>query len=178
LGGIAKEKRHYQDEWLIHQTTAQHFELGETVGFITVLIPHKATIPVQTLVNKIHLLPVHHPKNGMGVEIREGDKTFHIGVKTDLRMDMIRDWRRPRYTYESGKIRFGDMETNGDLVFYSIEGNTLDYTIVNLTRAVFKTEVLVNPKPSFFGLAFDGSPPDKTGIGKLRYWRDKILLCQ
>jgi hypothetical protein len=176
LEGVEKEKRHYQDEWLIHQTTAQHFELGETVGFITVLIPHKDTVPAQSFVNKIHLLPVDRPKKGLGVEIKEGDRTYHIGVKSDLRMDMIRDWRRPRYTYESGKIRFGEMETNGDLVFYSRQGKTLDYTIVNLTRAVFNNRVLVDPKPSFFGLAFDGSPPDKTGVGKLRYWRDKISL--
>lgn len=176
LEGIEKEKRHYQDEWLIHQTTAQHFELGETVGFITVLIPHKNTVSAQNLVNKIHLLPIDRPKKGLGLEIKEGDRTYHIGVKNDLRMDMIRDWRRPRYTYESGKIRFGDLETNGDLVFYSLQGKTLDYTIVNLTKAVFDSRVLVDPKPSFFGLAFDGSPPDRTGIGKLRYWRNKISL--
>ena len=91
-------------------------------------------------------------------------------------MDMIRDWRRPRYTYEAGKIRFGDMETNGDLAFYSLDGNTLNYTIVNLTKAVFAENILVDPKPSYFGLAFDGSPPDSTGVGKLRYWRDTIQL--
>lgn len=178
LEGVEKEKRHYQDEWLIHQTTAQHFELGETVGFITVLIPHKATVPEQNLVQKIHLLPLDSPKKGMGVKITDGEKTYHLGVKSDLRMDIIRDWRRPRYTYESGKIRFGDMETNGDLVFFSLKDDTLDYTIVNLTRAVFENRVLVDPKPSFFGLAFDGSPPDQAGVGKLRYWHDKIQIHQ
>ena len=176
LEGVEKEKRHYQDEVLIHQTAAQHFELGETVGFITVLIPHKATVSAQGLANKIHLLPVVQPKKGMGVEISDKGKTYYVGVKNDLRMDMTRDWRRPRYTYESGKIRFGDMETNGDFVFYSLQGNILDYTIVNLTRAIFNNRILVDPKPSFFGLAFDGSPPDQTGIGKLRYWRDTINI--
>jgi hypothetical protein len=176
LEGVEKEKRHYQDEVLIHQTAAQHFELGETVGFITVLIPHKATVSAQGLANKIHLLPVVQPKKGMGVEISDKGKTYYVGVKNDLRMDMTRDWRRPRYTYESGKIRFGNMETNGDFVFYSLQGNILDYTIVNLTRAIFNNRILVDPKPSFFGLAFDGSPPDQTGIGKLRYWRDTINI--
>jgi hypothetical protein len=70
------------------------------------------------------------------------------------------------------------MESNGDLVFYTLEGNTLVYTIVNLTKAVFNNRILVDPKPSFFGLAFDGSPPDRTGVGKLRYWKDKIQLNQ
>jgi hypothetical protein len=176
LEGVEKEKRHYQDEWLIHQTTAQHFELGETVGFITVLIPHKASLSAKSLSDKIQLLPVDSPKKGMGVEVTAGTKIYCVGVKNDLRMDTIRDWRRPRYTYESGKIRFGNMESNGDLVFYSLEGNRLDYTIVNLTKALFAENVLLEAKPSYFGLAFDGSPPDRTGIGKLRYWRDTTHL--
>jgi hypothetical protein len=62
LEGVEKEKRHYQDKWLIHQTTAQHFELGETVGFITVLAPYEASVPTQDLANKIYLLPADIPK--------------------------------------------------------------------------------------------------------------------
>ena len=176
LEGVEKEKRHYQDEWLIHQTTAQHFELSETVGFITVLIPHNARLSAKSLANNIHLLPMELPRKGMGVKITDGKKAYHVGVKNDLRMDIARDWRRPRYTYEKGKIRFGDMESNGDLVFYSLEGNNLEYTIVNLTKAVFAKKTLLDAKPSYFGLAFDGSPPDKRGVGKLRYWRDTIHL--
>jgi hypothetical protein len=176
LEGTETQMRHYQDEVLIHQTTAQHFELGEMAGFITVLIPHEATVPAQSFADKIQLLPVDRPKKGMGVKITNGDKTYWVGVKNDLRMDMSRDWRRPRYTYESGKIRLGEMESNGDLIFYSMRGNALAYTIVNLTKAVFEDRILVAPKPSFFGLAFDGSPPDRTGVGKLRYWRDTINI--
>jgi hypothetical protein len=176
MEGVENETRHYQDEWLIHQTTAQHFELGETVGFITVLIPHDASLSAKSLSDKIHLLLVDSPKKGMGVKFTDGPKTYCVGVKNDLRMDTVRDWRRPRYTYESGKIRFGDMESNGDFVFYSLEGNRLDYTIVNLTKAVFSEYILVEAKPSYFGLAFDGSSPDRTGVGKLRYWRDTTHL--
>ncbi|HOI45753.1 MAG TPA: hypothetical protein PLX50_09095, partial [Candidatus Aminicenantes bacterium] len=108
LEGVEPEKRHYQDEWMIHQTTAQHFELGETVGFVTVLIPHKKGESIESWLKSVSLLPVGPERAGMGIQIRNGDKTVFIGVKNDLRMDMIRDWRRPRYTYEAGKIAFGD----------------------------------------------------------------------
>jgi hypothetical protein len=91
LEGSKQEKRHYQDEWLIHQTAAQHFELGETVGFITILIPHKATVSAQDLANKIQLLQVNSPKKGMGVKLLDGQKTYCLGVKNDLRMDMSRE---------------------------------------------------------------------------------------
>jgi len=103
------------------------------------------------------------------------DKKVIVGVKNDLRMDMARDWRRPKYTYESGKMSFGDIETNGDFVFALIKGMKLKYTIVNLTKAFYKDKVLVEAKPGFFGLAFDGSP-ETTGVGKLRYWRDEVEI--
>ena len=175
LEGVEPEKRHYQDEILIHQTTAQHFELGETVGFATVLIPHSADESPMNLVKQVSLLPVQPEGAGLGIQIKRGDKIVTVGVKNDLRMDMARDWRRPRYTYESGKMIYGDIETNGDFVFASLQGTTLDYTIVNLTKALYKDRVLVEAKPGFFGLAFDGSP-ETTGVGKLRYWRDKVEL--
>lgn len=173
LEGVEPEKRHYQDELVIHQTTAQHFELGETVGLVTVLVPHSASQPPEALAGRIAMMPVDHPRAGMGVRIEAGDRSVFIGVKNDLRMDMIRDWRRPRYTYESGKIAFGDFETNGDFLFASLTGGRLDYTIVNLTKAFFKGKTLVDVMEGFFGLAFDASP-DQSGKGKLRYWRDSV----
>ena len=88
---------------------------------------------------------------------------------------MARDWRHPKYTYASGKISLGDIETNGDFVFASLKGSKLDYTIVNLTKAFYKNKVLVEAKSGFFGLAFNGSPETK-GVGKLRYWRDEVEI--
>ncbi|MBA7642436.1 hypothetical protein ES703_50129 [subsurface metagenome] len=149
--------------------------LGETIGFVTVLIPHSADESPMNLVKQVSLLPVQPEGAGLGVHIKRGDKIVTVGVKNDLRMDMARDWRRPRYTYESGKMNYGDIETNGDFVFASLQGTTLDYTIVNLTKAMYKGKVLIEAKSGFFGLAFDGSP-ETTGVGKLRYWRDKVEL--
>jgi len=175
LEGMESENRHYQDESVIHQTTAQHFELGETVGFITVLIPHSAEELYLDWPENINLLPVQPERAGLGVHIKSEGQSIFVGVKNDLRMDVCRDWRRPKYTYESGKIRFGDFETNGDFLFASLQGTKLNYTIVNLTKALFKDKVLVEAKPSYFGLAFDGNP-ETEGIGKLRYWRDEVIV--
>lgn len=177
LEGVEPEKRHYQDELLIHQTTAQHFELGETVGFVTVLIPHTSKEPYLEWTDRISLLPIQPKRAGLGVKIQTDNKDLTVAVKNDLRMDMCRDWRRPKYTYESGKIHFGDIETNGDFVFASLQRTKLSYTIVNLTKALFKDKILIEAKPSMFGLAFDGSP-ENAGIGKLRYWRDEIDVAK
>ena len=175
LEGTEAERRHYQDEILIHQTTAHHFELGETEGFVTVLIPHDGSEPPQAWVDRIRLVRTEPDGAGLGVTIEVGEKTVTVGVKQDLRMDIARDWRRPRYTYEAGRLRFDAIETNGDFVFVSREGDELSYTITNLTKATYGAQVLYEGPVSYFYLAFDGSQ-DASGVGKMRYWRGQVQL--
>ena len=175
MEGAEPEKRHYQDELVIHQTAAQHFELGETAGLITVLVPHRAGVPAGDLAASIELAPAEPAGAALAVTLGSPERRVLVGVKTDLRRDMARDWRRPRYVYEAGRIRVGDFETDGDFVFGAASGGGLAYTIVNLTKAVYGRAVLVEAEPSTFGLAFDAAP-DQGGIGKLRYWRDKVAV--
>ncbi len=175
LEGVLPEKRHYQDEKVIHQTTAQHFELGETVSFVTVLIPHAAADPPQKWLDQVCLLPVLPERQGIGVEIKTGEKTIFVGVKNNLRMDMVRDWRRPRYTFESGKLSYGDFTTNSDFFFAALGPRRGIYTAVNMTKILYKDKVLHAAKNSVFGLAFDASP-DSAGTGKVRYWRNTFKI--
>ncbi|HUU36845.1 MAG TPA: hypothetical protein VMW46_01415, partial [Candidatus Desulfaltia sp.] len=182
LEGVEPIRRHYQDEFLIHQTIAQHFELGETAGFMTVLIPHAKNAAYLDWPGRVRVLPVDPDRAALVIEVETADQTFVLGAKTDLRRDISRDWRRPRYTYEAGKIRCGEFETDGDFLFSSLtkskktaSGNELSYTIINLTKALFRERVLIEAKPSLFGLAFDAGP-DGPGVGKLRYWREQVDL--
>jgi len=175
LESVEPQKRHYQDELTISQATGQHFELGETVGFATVLLPHSAGADPASLAAKVKLVLVEAEGDGMAVEIEAGGKRYIVGVKNDLRKDMARDFKRPKYTYEAGKLRFGDFETNGDFLYAAVAGESLSYTVVNLTRAFYKGKLLHEAKPWLSGLAFDGSP-DVPEQGKLRYWRDTVTL--
>lgn len=184
LEGVEPIKRYHQDELAIHQTTAQHFELGETTGFITVLIPVPENAPHLDWIDPIKWVPVEPAQAGLAVSVERSGKKVMIAAKSDLRMDITRDWRRPRYTYEAGRIRCGEFETNGDLLVATLEesqtgpgGLKLKYTVVNLTMALFRHQILVEAKPSLFGLAFDASP-DGAGIGKLRYWRDDVKVAK
>lgn len=175
LTGTESEKRHYQDEILIHQTTAHHFELAETDAFVTVLWPHPAGEAPAILAENIHLAEVTPAGAGIGILIKAGSRNIIVGAKQDLRMDMCRDWRRPRYTYTAGKIRFEDLESNGDFAFAVETDGALDYTIVNMTKATYGDQLLYEVSSSFYGLAFDASPETK-GFGKVRYWRAHALL--
>ena len=88
---------------------------------------------------------------------------------------MSRDFRRPRYTFDAGRITLGAIETDGDFIFAADEDGSLDYTIVNLTRALYKGKALVEGGEALFGLGYDAKP-DRGGLGKLRYWRDKVVV--
>jgi hypothetical protein len=90
-------------------------------------------------------------------------------------MDIARDWRRPRYVYEKGRIAYGQLETDGDLVFASEEQGELAYTIVNMTRAQWGQQVIFQNGMSFHGLPFDASP-DPSGVDKVRYRRDRVRI--
>jgi len=175
MEGVEPEKRHYQDEWLIHQSWAQHFELGETCAFVTVLVPHEAGDDPRAWLDRVTALPAEPASRATGVLIKSGDREITVGIKNDLRMDISRDYRRPRYTYEAGRIKLGPVETDGDLVFASARGTWLDWTIVNLTKALYGGKVLVEAKEGQYGLGFDAEP-DRGGLGKMRYWRDRTAL--
>ena len=175
IEGVEPQKRHYQDEQTIHQTTGQHFELGQTAGFVTVLVPHGEEADPMGLAAKVKILPVETAGAGFAVAVEIAGKSYVVGIKSDLRRDMIRDNKRPKYTYESGRLKFGDFETNADFLFASLDGSNLSYTVVNLTKAFFRNKVLIETKPWLSGLAFDGSP-DAPERGKLRYWRDTVSL--
>ncbi len=173
--GTEAQKRHYQDEQTIFQVTAQHFELGETIGFATVLWPHKAGADPKELAGRVKILPVENPRSGLAVELEAGGKRFVVAAKADLRMDMSRDSKRPKYTYEAGRVRYGDFETNGDFLFASLSGGRIDYTAVNLTRIFYRGRLLKESNPWMSGLAFDGSP-NGSEQGKLRYWRESVEI--
>ena len=100
---------------------------------------------------------------------------MYIGVKNDLRKDMSRDWRRPRYVYESGRIVLGEFETDGDFLFANVRAGKIRYTVVNLTKALYKKSPLMEVEDSIYGLAFDASR-DRAGKGKLRYWRAETVV--
>jgi hypothetical protein len=175
LEGIEPLKRHYQDEQTIYQMTGSHFEPTHTAGFVTVLIPHGKDQLPSTLAERVRFIETVPERTGMAVTIEAGNRVITVGVKNDLRMDIARDNRRPRYLYEKGKIAYGLLETDGDLVFASEARGELSYAIVNMTRAQHGDQVLFQNGQSFHGLPFDASA-DTSGVDKARYWRDTVRI--
>jgi hypothetical protein len=175
LEGVEPMKRHFQDEQTIYQAAARHFEPTHTEGMITVLIPHAREVAAADLAKNVSLVETAPGPAGLAVQIQAGARTITVGVKQDLRRDIARDFRRPRYLFDNGKIGYGQVVTDGDLVFLSQERDQLTYAIVNMTRAERGGQVLFQNGFSFHGLPFDGSQ-ETSGVDKVRYWRDTVTI--
>ncbi len=167
---VNSESRYWQNEKAICQYTGQFMELGDLMTFVTVLIPINSTEDPVELINSIKLIEMDDFQNGIGLEISQGEDSYLIGAKLDLRKEMFRDYRRPKYTYESGRVEYGKFESNCDLFLLHESVKDLKYTMINVSKAVYKGEIIFEQKPNFFGLAFDGSG-SVTGVSKARYWR-------
>lgn len=89
----------------------------------------------------------------------------------ELLLDIVRDYRRPKYTYESGKVRYDVFETDGSNLFAVIQGKKIEYCITNAVKGTYRDQVMFEQLPVTFGLAFDGSL-DAPGVGKVRYWEN------
>jgi hypothetical protein len=171
MEGVEPEKRNYQHEWVMYQMDSRHCNVGDLITFTTILIPHESGTDIQKLLSSAKLVDVGYPTKTAGVKIESGDATYYVCAKLDLQMDIVRDYRRPKYSYDSGKVRFDDFETDGSNVFAVVKGNRIEYCITNTVKGTYKGHVLYEQQPSNFGLAFDGSP-EAPGIGKVRYWED------
>jgi len=175
IEGVTPQKRHYQDELTIHQATGQHFELGHTAGFVTVLIPHGKNADPKALAARVKFVESAPEGAGLAVEIEAGSRHITVAAKQDLRRDIARDYRRPRYLFEKGRVGYGPLVTDGDFVFASEDAGALSYAIVNMTRAQHGERVLFQNGQSFHGLPFDGVA-DPAGFDKVRYWRDTVQV--
>ncbi|MFH0760234.1 MAG: hypothetical protein V2A67_01870 [Bacteroidota bacterium] len=168
-----KANRHFQQEYAITEYTGQYFELGQHIAFVTVLVPHDAKESPESWIKAIQYVGSEEEEEGVSVKFTMGDRTIRVGIKCDMKMDNVRDYERPKYTWESGKIKFEDVESNADFIYTDQRGNKLSYTVVNLTKASYKGQLLFEQPSSYFGLNFDGQQ-DASRTGKARLWRDTI----
>jgi hypothetical protein len=175
MEGVEPIKRHYQDELTIHQTTGHHFEQGHTEGFITVLVPHGSKDDPAALAARVKVVETTPARAGLAITLEVDGRRITVAAKQDLRRDITYDYRRPRYTFEQGRIGYGPLVTDGDFLFASQKGADLSYTSVNMTRAQYGEQVLFQNKTSYHGLQFDGTS-DPGGIDKARYWRETVKV--
>ena len=171
--GVEVQSRYWQEEKAIYQLIGRHGYLNDLQAFVTVLIPHGEKTDPESLIRSVRMLDMKEYPAAVGVEITSGGRSYIIGAKLDLQKELVQDWVRPMYTYESGKVAYGDYETDGYNLFVVQDSATIDYTMVGGVAIRYKDKTLHEQMPTLSGLRFDGSP-DGAGTNKVRYWHERV----
>ena len=171
--GVESLQRYYQQEQAIYQMIGRHGYPGDLQTFVTVLVPHGKEEDAKKLASQIEMLEVDSFPEAVGLTIKNGETKYVITAKLDLQAEIVRDWRRPKYTYDSGKTRYGDYETDAYNLFAVETADKIHYAMIGAVKIKYKDRVLHEQFPADFGLNFDGSP-DQPGVGKLRYWEQEV----
>lgn len=173
--GTYAETRHYQDEIAIYQTQASHYRAGDYEIFVTALIPLRAGEQAAAKLPELRLLPLAAFPAAVGLEIKDRDRVSYLCVKIDLHAELVRENIRPRYTWEAGRVAYGDVETDAHFAFVTRAGGTLRYSASEVLKVIYQGKVLMEALPNTHGLQLDGSP-DRVGYVKWRYWEDSVSM--
>jgi hypothetical protein len=173
MDGVEAQRRYYQQEKTIFQLIGRHGYRNDLQTFVTVLIPHGKDHPAQSIVDRVRMVPVDRPDEASAIALNAGDKKYLVGIKLDLEQELVRDWRRPMYVYESGKTTYGDFETDGHFLVATEGKDSISYSVSGATKIIYKSTVLQEQPASLASMSFDGTP-DKPGIGKLRRWEASV----
>jgi hypothetical protein len=170
-------KRYWQDESAVYQTVSSQYKMGQVETFVTALVPHPRGADVQPLLDSLQLLEVDRPRCGIGVVVKHGDDMQYICVKTDLDMDILPENARPRYTFDSGRVKYGPLETDASFLYARRSGDTLSYAAANMVKVLYDNQTVFAARPSTFALQPDDLST-AAGPPKWRCWEDTVDVRQ
>jgi len=102
-------------------------------------------------------------------------KTEYFGIKGDLMMDYKPQNIRPRYDFELGKVLYGPLQSDAEIVFAEVEGKKLYWAAANMTKVLYNDRILHESLNTSFNLQLDGGPT-RWGRAKWRCWEEIVLL--
>jgi hypothetical protein len=173
--GVEPIRRHNQDEQVVYQSVSSQYRAGDTETFVTVLVPHERTAKPDLDPPRFRMIPVSTSSQGVALEIRRSDARSYLFVKTDLDAELSRDNIRPRYTYDLGRLRFGDFETDAHYLCATMKGEKVRYSASNVIKVLLRGQSLFEALPYTYPLQLDGGP-DRVGFTKWRYWEDEVIV--
>jgi hypothetical protein len=163
--GTEKEWRDKQEELALFQGTSQYYDMGKVESFVTILYPIERGTNPGELLKQFEL--VFQNMNGIAIEVKGKEKNIY-GFKLDPDMDLLKADIRPRYNYESGKIRYGTIETDADIFFLNAKPGKPLFSATNLVKFVYERQVLFDTPESQFFQVWGKS--DRKGRAKWRRW--------
>ncbi len=172
--GAEQMRRHYQTEWGINATSADSFAAGDLEVFTTLLIPHSPDQKAQDIMASIRDLKIYQSERGYGIKIPTADGFIQLNAMLDLEAEYLKENRRPRYNWESGRTTYGSLETDARYSYLQKNGNELSFAFYSATKLIYDNQILFEGKGEFF--AQDDGSFQKWGVPKWVAWEDKVTL--
>jgi len=172
--GTFEEERHHQQEIGIYQSVASNYRVGDIETFVTILYPHTEKESVDSLMKKFKISE-SEDHNGLCIEFKSGKTRECLVVKLDFEKEIAKPNGRPRYTYESGKIKFTDLETDAHFLHLTENNGALSYSAVTFMRFIYKGQIIHDATPTSHTLQPDGSET-KWAPTKWRTLEDEVKL--
>jgi hypothetical protein len=167
--------RNNEDNTAVYQNLASHYMEGQVETFVTVLVPVSRDDPSGSPIDAIRVIEPPEDRAGIGVVLEVDGEEVYVSAKTDLLRDILTANKRPRYTFESGKVSYGPFETDASFFFARRDGDSLYWAGTHLVGARYEDRELFTAPPSTFTL----EPDDwNTGFGpgKWRFWEGEAEL--
>lgn len=168
-------RRHAQNEKAIYQSASAYFKAGDIITFTTILVPHAKGSDVSKLLAGIKSVDVDRCRRGVGVKLEDGEKAVYVCAKTDYYSDVLTENIRPRYDYESGRVRYGDFETDGMFLYAEVSDGKVDYSATNMAKVLYSGRAIFEAPYYYFGLQPDYSKPID-GVPKWRAWEGTVKI--
>jgi hypothetical protein len=166
--GIEQISRALGKERALYQTLSSQYKAGDMELFVTALVPQdrkNGTAPT------IRLQSTSAPMRSAGIVLEEGKTRYIVGVKMDLEMEVARENVRPRYTYDLGKVTYGDYETDAHFFCATERDGVPSWSAVDVLKVKHRGVELMSALPNTHSLQLDGSP-DRVGMVKWRVWEE------
>lgn len=171
--GVEEQPRYWQKEQVIYQLTGRYGYRNDIQSFVTVLMPHGVNEDPAKLATQVRMVPTSDEEGALCVSIARGDTTWTVGAKLDLESELIHSWRRPMYTYDSGRTRYGEFETDAFTLCAVETPKTVRTAVVGAAKLTHRGRTLFEQLPVSSGLRFDGGP-DIEGTPKVRFWEGEV----
>ncbi|MCI0495095.1 hypothetical protein L0Z72_08795, partial [candidate division KSB1 bacterium] len=168
-------RRHWQDEICMYETLSDHYYPGNMEIFVTILVPHDQSILPGDLVKKFELIETDKFPSAIGLKYTSGGRAEYFGIKGDLMLDYKPQNIRPRYDFELGKVLYGPIQSDGEIVFAAVEGKKLYWAAANMTKVLYNDRTLHESLNTSFNLQLDGGPT-RWGRAKWRCWEQEVEM--
>ena len=167
--------RNLAPETAVYQTLSSHYLAGHVETFVTVLIPVPRVDLSASPVSAIRILEPPETRAGIGVVLEINGEEIFVASKTDLLRDITAANKRPRYTFESGKVTYGPFSTDASYFYARRSGDSVKWAGMHLVGVNYEDQELFAAPWNTFTLEPDDWATG-LGAGKWRYWEGALEL--